>query len=120
MLFPLLSVQSVAGAVMVFGAEPSLQVRGIVRERLEDFITAINKRIEMGYSIPKRKQVRLYKKYLRVLDGTASGASLSSMAKILSDKENIYPDFAGNKDIENWKKAATKLSDFDYYFLPTL
>ena len=57
---------------------------------------------------------------MRVLDGFASGASHSKIAKILSDKENIHPDFSGNKDIANWRKAAEKLRDFDYYFLPTL
>ena len=91
-----------------------------VRKRLTSFKKALKKRKDFGGDITKRKQVKLYKKYLRVLDGAASVASHSDMAKILSDKENIYPDFTGNKDIENWKKAATKLRDFDYYFLPTL
>jgi len=66
----------------------------------------------------KKRHVHLYPSYLRVLDGEASGASVSEMASVIfPNKDNRYAVESGDKTVRNSLKAAKKLRDEGYQFL---
>jgi hypothetical protein len=71
-------------------------------------IKVINKRDRGG---------KLYINYLRVLDAFSHGQDLGAIAEVFFPGENGYPDYAGNKKITNYYKAATKIRDHDYRYL---
>lgn len=69
----------------------------------------------------KRDLSGLWIHYLRVLDAEIGGATISQMAAVLvPNKENEYPEYAGNKTINNWLTAARKLRDVEYIGLPVI
>lgn len=69
----------------------------------------------------KRNRSNLFSNYLRCLDADDVGISESGIAKILCpDKSNEYPDFLGTKTIYDWLKAAKKIRDTDYVYLPLI
>lgn len=68
-----------------------------------------------------RNRSNLFSIYLRCLDATDTGASESEMAKILCPhKSNNYHDNSGTKTIYDWLKAAKKLRDCNYIYLPLI
>ena len=72
----------------------------------------------------KKDRSVIWKNYLRVLDAVSAGAvnkDKADVAKVLApNKENSYPDYAGNKTIDNWIVAANKLRDTEYLALPSI
>ncbi len=68
--------------------------------------------------IKRRYHVRKFQTYLRVLDGECSGATVRDMAEVICPGKNSYPDYLGDKDISNALKAAKKIRDQDYVYLP--
>jgi len=62
-----------------------------------------------------------YMTYLRVLDAKAVSASNEEIAKILyPKKDNDYPDFSGNKAVDNAFRKAKIVRDRDYRYIPNL
>jgi hypothetical protein len=89
-------------------------------------------RLIKGQSQSKRRPARLavsgvkgrpdkYVTYLRTLDALASGASLDEIARVLHPElGNAYPDHRGRNRVKNDKRAAERLRDGDYRFIPML
>nr|VFK54176.1 MAG: hypothetical protein BECKTUN1418D_GA0071000_10209 [Candidatus Kentron sp. TUN] len=72
-----------------------------------------------GEIIEKRLQVNKYPIYLRLLDAKAKGVPDKERIKILfPEVSNEYPDFKANKRVANDLKAANKLRDQDYRYIP--
>lgn len=65
-----------------------------------------------------RPQVRMYKNYLRLLDGESAGAKTNEMADALfPDVPEDYPERKRYMAASNGLKAAKRLRDGDYLFL---
>jgi hypothetical protein len=71
--------------------------------------------------VEKRNRAEQYKEYLRILDADISEASTKEIAEaIYPDQSNEYPDYTADKAVNHDLKAAKKLRDNDYRFLPYL
>lgn len=69
----------------------------------------------------KRNRSNLFSIYLRCLDAADAGISESHMAKIFYPKiTNEYPDYFGTKKVTDQLKAAKKLRNHDYIYLPLI
>ena len=68
-----------------------------------------------------RDRSNLFSIYLRCLDATDTGASESDMAKIFYPNiTNQYPEYLGTKKVTDQLKAAKKLRDCNYIYLPLI
>jgi hypothetical protein len=63
-----------------------------------------------------RARVGSYRRYLRLLDAKAVGASNADIAKVLYPEiENIYPGYEGSRRVRKDLKIAERLRDHDYW-----
>lgn len=64
---------------------------------------------------------RLYRQYLRLLDGNANGAPNRDLAAVIFPNEkNESPEYRGNAKVRDSLKAAKRLRDGGYVFLPLI
>lgn len=69
--------------------------------------------------IEKRNRLDKFQLYIRLLDAEVSGAEAGEMAAVLlPNRDNSYPDYGADKNIRDGLKAAQKLRDRDYRFIP--
>ncbi len=65
--------------------------------------------------INSRTSVKKYRDYLRVLDAFEEGTEKKEISKIIfPDKDNSYPDYLGDKNVDNYYKAALELQSQKY------
>lgn len=68
-----------------------------------------------------RNRSKLFKMYLRCLDADDVGIKKSEIAKKLCPHKDIsYPNASGIKTIDDWLKAAKRLRDHNYIYLPLI
>ncbi len=68
----------------------------------------------------QRNSVEMYPSFLRVLDAEASEIGIPEMASIIyPEEDNSKTAYAVSKKIRNNLKAAKKLRDSDYLFIPS-
>lgn len=60
-----------------------------------------------------RNRLKMYSTYLRVLDATSIGISKAKIAEVF-ELHNEYPDYLGEKTVNNWINAANKLMNGQY------
>ncbi len=69
--------------------------------------------------IEKRTRLNKFQFYIRLLDAEVSGAKAGEMAAVLlPNRDNSYPDYGADKNIRDGLKAAQKLRDRDYRYIP--
>ncbi len=77
------------------------------------------KKNEAFEPIEKRNRLDKFQLYIRLLDAKVSGAKAGEMAAVLlPNRDNSYPDYGADKNIRDGLKAAHKLRDRDYRFIP--
>lgn len=80
---------------------------------------AYYKKHELFEPISKRNRITRFPFYVRLLDARSSGAKITEIAAVLlSANDNSYPDYIASKNIRNSLKAAQKLRDQEYLFIP--
>jgi len=96
-----------------------------IKQQLEtaEYLLKANLKANKNVIKQKRKQVNLYPEYLRVLDAKVPEPGIDNKdiaSVIFPTEDNSYPDYTTSKKISAHYKAALKLRDEDYIYLPYL